>query len=132
MVYQLLRLPLVRFDPKAPAPATAAKKQMIEDNRSDFETWAEGVMADAATNSREVTTSKELAADYAISHPGRSVSQRTVTTTFRKLGAFASPLQVRLPNGSRVRPLALARISYWKQQASDVWTKEASLLKLSQ
>lgn len=39
LFHHLLHLPLGDFDPKAPAPFTQAKKEMIEDNKGDLARW---------------------------------------------------------------------------------------------
>lgn len=129
LLYKLSHVSLDGFDPKAPAPFTAAKKEMIEDNRSDFEAWAVGIMGAAnAPGGVEVSTSAALAAKYHAENPGKTVSQKTVTTTFKKLGAYKHPSQVRLPDGSKVRPIALANVQHWKRQSSEAWGAELARL----
>ncbi|WP_395663314.1 hypothetical protein [Aestuariivirga sp.] len=40
LLHWLIAVELSAFEPKARAPETAAKQQMIEDNRSDLAVWA--------------------------------------------------------------------------------------------
>lgn len=121
----LLRLDLKGFDPKAPAPETAAKLEMIEDNRSDLEAWAADLMGSDLNKllGRELATSAELTQRYRFDRDQRNTSTKAVVGAFKRLGAHARR-QVRLSNGKKVRALALANVDYWKDRTEAEWAAE--------
>lgn len=114
------------FNPKAHAPMTAAKQQMVQDNRSDLETWAADLLASniAQVIGREIVTAHDLAGRYDNETNRRNTSAKAVTGTCKKLGAYARPNQVRLSTGKKVRAMAIARPEYWKQQPESAWAEE--------
>ena len=122
----LLRLDLKGFDPKAPAPETAAKLEMIEDNRSDLEAWAADLMGSDLNKvlGRELATSAELAQLYRHERDQRNTSTKAVVSAFKRLGAHARPGQVRLSTGKKVRALVLANVDYWKDRTESEWAAE--------
>ena len=128
LLHRLSNLSLTGFNPKAPAPQTAAKTEMIADSQSDFENWAQSNMSGGAQNgvAKELVTSAELKSDYEDTGRGK-VSTKTVTCTFKRLGAFAFKGQVRLANNNKVRPLAIDRMDYWKQQSEAAWAARIQL-----
>lgn len=124
LLYYLLSLDVAAYDPKAPAPRTLAKTMMIENNRSDFEIWAEHIVSGRAGNllGREIATATELAARYKL-ESGKEVSAKTVNTTFKKLGAFQRAHQVRVGD-HKLRPLAIDRPQYWRDESESSWAAE--------
>ncbi|MFA6312656.1 MAG: primase-helicase family protein [Sterolibacterium sp.] len=122
----LLRFNLSSFNPKAPAPMTAAKQQMVQDNRSDLETWLNDLMASdvSAVLGREVVTGHELARRYDTDTSRRNTSAKAVTTACKKLGAYARSDQVRLKAGKKYRAMAIARAEFWKEQPEAEWATE--------
>lgn len=114
------------FNPKAHAPMTAAKQQMVQDNRSDLETWLSDLMASnvAAVLGREIVTGHEIARRYDHDTDRRNTSAKAVTSTCKKLGAYARPHQVHIAGGKKVRAMAIARADYWKAQSEVAWTAE--------
>lgn len=114
------------FNPKAPAPMTDAKQQMVQDNRSDLETWLADLMASEiiVIVGREVVTGHELARRYDLDTVRRNTSAKAVVGACKRLGAYARTNQVRLANGKKVRALAIARPDYWAKQAESVWADE--------
>jgi hypothetical protein len=125
--YWFRNLDVSGFDPKAPAPMTVAKQQMIEDSRSDLESWAVDLLASdlIARMGREVVTANELASRYS-AETGRTVlpSSKTVVGVFKKLGAYARPTQIRVATGKKLRVLAIARPDFWKSQSEANWAAE--------
>ena len=117
----LQSIKLGTFNPRAPAPQTDAKLQMVDDNRSDLEAWASSIMSSGASMvlGREIATSFELAERYGFESNRERPSSKTIIAAFKRLGGRGRPSQVRLPSGKRVRVIALERTSYWEQQASE-------------
>ena len=124
--HALLHYDISDFDPKAPAPMTDAKMQMVQDNRSDVEAWVADLMvSDVATLiGREVATATELARRYAAETGHREPSAKTIVGACKRNGAYARDSQVRLKNGKKARVLALARPVYWKAQPEPAWSEE--------
>lgn len=113
LLHWLLALDLSAFDPKARAPETAAKRQMIEDNRSDLAVWAAEIMQSgpAVKFGREIVKSDELARRFEVDTDGKKPSLKAVAAVFKKLGAGAR--QIRLINGTKARVLVLANVKDW-------------------
>jgi hypothetical protein len=124
----LLQQDLSGFNPKAPAPMTEAKQQMVQDNRSDLENWVAELMGSNIGQliGRELATGNELARRYALETQHKEPSAKTIVGTCKKHGAYARATQVRLANGKKVRVLALARPQHWKLQPEPDWAAEMS------
>lgn len=124
LLHHLRSLDIADFNPKARAPSTAAKRMMIEDNRSDFEVWAVQLIASGAGKiiGREMATAAELAERYR-QDAGAKVSTRTVTTTLKRLGATQREHQVRVRQ-LKVRPIALDRPDHWQREPETSWAAE--------
>jgi hypothetical protein len=121
---------ITAFNPKAHAPMTSAKQQMVQDNRSDLETWVADLMASTVSQviGREVVTAHEIAKRYDGETNRRNTSAKAVTSTCKKLGAYTRTNQVRLPSGKKVRAMALARSDYWAKQSEAEWADELGKL----
>lgn len=131
LLQRLLQVDISSFDPKAPAPETAAKWQMVADNRSDLETWADSVMQTGplALFGRELVTAAELAHRYMMDTNRREPpSAKAVVAVFKRFGAKARPNQIRLPNGTRVRVLALANTDRWQLKSEPECAAEMAKL----
>jgi hypothetical protein len=117
---------LTRFDPTTPAPATAAKAEMIEDNRSDLERYLADVMGSnvTAVMGRDLFTASELAMRYHYDLGGKGVppSSKAVTSACKKLGACAR--QITLPSGKKRRVLAIANPGTWTARPNGDWAQE--------
>ncbi len=127
--YMLLQIDLSAFNPKAAAPMTDAKLQMVQDNRSDLENWLAELMASNISQvvGRELVTANELARRYA-SHTGhREPSAKTIVGICKKHGAFARTSQVRLVSGDKRRVMALTRTQHWQAQPEADWAAEMAL-----
>lgn len=130
LLHYLQNCDIKDFNPKAHAPMTAAKQQMVQDNRSDLETWLADLMTSdvAQVLGREVVTSSELAERYSRATGHRTPSAKAITGAAKKLGAHAHANQVRLAGGKKVRAMAIARADYWKQQPDAEWAVEMGKL----
>jgi hypothetical protein len=122
----LLHYDISDFNPRAPAPMTAAKQQMVADNRSDLESWLADVMASdvAGMFGGEVVMSRSLCRAYAIATDNKAPSEKAIVGACKRLGAYAFPTQVRLKNGKKYRALSLARHDFWKAQSEATWALE--------
>jgi hypothetical protein len=126
LLHFLMKHDLTGFNPKAPAPMTDAKQQMVQDNRSDLENWVAELMGSSVAQliGRELATGNELARRYANETEHREPSAKTIVGTAKKHGAYARTNQVRLASGKKVRVLALERPGYWKLQPEPDWATE--------
>ncbi len=88
LLYQLQKAPLDGFNPRASAPVTDAKRQMIEDNRSDLEAWAESIMqaGPAISFGRDLATAAELAQRYASDTGNKAPSTKAAWAVGKKCG----------------------------------------------
>lgn len=129
LLHFLLQHDLSGFNPKAPAPMTDAKQQMVQDNRSDLENWVAELMGSSVAQliGRELATGNELARRYALETGHREPSAKTIVGTCKKHGAYARTNQVRLTSGKKVRVLALSRPQHWKLQPEPDWAAEMVL-----
>jgi hypothetical protein len=126
LLHFLQHFDLTGFNPKAPAPMTDAKRQMVQDNRSDLENWVAELMDSnvATLIGRELATGNELAHRYAIETGRQAPSAKTIVSASKKHGAAARTNQVRMPNGKKYRVLALTRSSHWIAQPEPDWATE--------
>ncbi len=122
----LLNFDISDFNPKAPAPMTDAKRQMVDDSRSDLESWIADLMASNVSQvlGCELATASVLGRRYKFETEHNVPSAKTIVGACKRLGVYARPNQVRISNGKKVRVLALARMDYWKQQPEASWTAE--------
>ncbi|MFY0690453.1 MAG: PriCT-2 domain-containing protein [Paracoccaceae bacterium] len=132
LLHKLQQMSLKKFDPKAPAPDTAAKREMANDNRSGLEEWAASIIATGAKNAygKEVFAAYELAKRYSYERDNPKPTEKAVTAAFKKLGAQTRPNQVRRSGGRKVRVIALDRPEYWLEQPEGVWAKELQSVSL--
>jgi hypothetical protein len=105
LLYYLQTLDIRLFDPKAPAPTTTARREMIEDNRSDVERWLISIIT--AINifellGRDICTAEELTARYN-AQTGNKASSKTINSTLRKLGIRRLDKQAKMSSGVRPR-----------------------------
>jgi hypothetical protein len=125
LLHRLLAVDLSAFDPKARAPETAAKRQMIENNRSDLAVWAAEIIhsGPAVKFGREIVKSDELARRFE-AEGGKRPSHKAVVAVFKKFGAEAR--QIRLLDGSRARVLILANVKGWMCASEGVCAAEVA------
>ena len=99
------------FNPFTRAPITRAKREMIEDNRSDLERWVADILSAADIGKllgRELVTAEELAILYQGSESRRTVSSKAVYSALSRQGVKKIIKQARLANGARPRVYALS------------------------
>jgi hypothetical protein len=123
--HHLQALDIRSFNPKARAPSTTAKKLMVDANRSDVEVWAEQVVSSGAGQiiGREVVSAMELADCYERATGRPKPSAKTMTTTFKRLGAFQRPSQVRV-GVTKQRLIAIHRVDHWRKEPESSWAAE--------
>jgi hypothetical protein len=127
LLYFLQHLNLADFDPKAPAPVTESKNEMIADNKTELETWVCSIMSAGPLNvfNREVVNSEELVDHYTLVFPLRSrPTTKAITNAFKSNGARSLNRQIPLRDGRRHRILALASHGYWNSQSNSVLAGE--------
>jgi hypothetical protein len=98
------------FDPKAPAPTTSAKQEMIHNNRSDLERWIDTITTAnniSAVLGRELVTAEELTTLYK-NGTGNNLSTKAMNNALIKSGAARINKQARRKDGTRPRVYALA------------------------
>jgi hypothetical protein len=104
-----------QFNPKAPAPMSRAKIEMIEDNRSDLERWLNTILNAtniAALLGREICTADELAAKYKTAS-SNSASSKAISNALIRAGVRRVTKQARCENGKRLRVYALCNPECW-------------------
>lgn len=97
------------FDPRAPAPMTVSKREMIEDNMSDLERWVGDILEIQnlhAAIGRELVTVDELAAQYR-RNTDHTVSTAAMTRALRRASVQRLSKQATRKNGKRPRVYAL-------------------------
>lgn len=127
LLYFLQHLNLADFDPKAPAPLTESKNEMIADNKTELETWVASIMSSGPLNvfNREVVTSEELVDHYAQVFPFRSrPTTKAITNAFKGCNARSLKRQIPLRDGRRHRILTLANHDHWNSLPSTVLAEE--------
>jgi hypothetical protein len=122
----LERFDLSTFDPKRPAPTTAAKEEMVEDVKSEVERFLTDLLDSnvAEILGREIIRAEELCELYSNRTMGQRPSAKAVTQICKRLGAVA--LRISLKGGRKVRLLALGRPNFWSKQDHEIWAEEFS------
>lgn len=111
----LLNVDTTGFDPRAHAPMTRAKRDMINANKSDLERWVEAIVT--ATNitqllGREIVTAEELAGRYR-STANREVSTKAMGNALSKAGITQLHKQAIRADGTRPRVYALSNAAVY-------------------
>jgi hypothetical protein len=106
LLYFLQNLKIRDFNPTAPAPVSASKEAMVEDNKSDLERWMDGVLAQQTFDRNFLLSSEELASRYT-SSTGHSCSSKTITSVLRARGISRLKKQARMMDGSKKRLFVL-------------------------
>jgi hypothetical protein len=120
LLHYLLNLNTTGFNPRAHAPMSRAKLNMINANKSDLERWVETIVT--ATNltkllGREVATVNELASRYRrVSN--RDVSAKAMSNALSKAGIRQLRKQARRSNGTRPRVYALKNTAKYDKLSS--------------
>jgi len=107
LLYFLHKLNTSKFNPKAPAPMSHAKQEMIDDNKSDFEQWLDHTLINLnLTIGREICSADEISRCYQTERCTR-ISAKTINITLQKRGIKRLHKQAKLKDGKRVRIYAL-------------------------
>ena len=109
LLHYLQNYDIGTFNPKAPAPSTKAKSEMIADNHSDLERWVSQTLnADDMTLllGRELCSAEELTLRYT-TMSGNKASTKALANALRREGVPRLEKLARKPDGSRVRCYAL-------------------------
>lgn len=109
LLHYLQNYDIGTFNPKAPAPATKAKWEMIADNHSDLERWVSQTLAAHDLTQllgRELCSAEELTQRYTFMS-GNKTSTRALSNVLRREGVPRLEKMARKADGSRVRCYAL-------------------------
>ena len=98
----LVNINTKEFNPKAPAPSSNAKREMVEDNKSDLERWVDETLEQYQAKEVLLVNAQTLAKQYAQDNK-RSCSSKTTANILRKKGLQKLTKQARLENGRKVR-----------------------------
>jgi hypothetical protein len=97
------------FNENAPAPMTAAKRDMADSNESDVERWLSDLLDVADLRpylGRELVTSRELAQRY-YADTDKTVTDRSIASALGRKGILRLGKQAEQKNGRRPRVYAL-------------------------
>ena len=97
------------FNPRAPAPMTFSKQEMIEDNKSDLERWLSGILQAgdlSATLGRDLVTVEEMTARY-LQNTGNKTSTKAMNGAFSRSKVRRLSKQALCKTGLRPRVYAL-------------------------
>ena len=97
------------FNPRAPAPMTFSKQEMIEDNKSDLERWLSGILHSgdlSATLGRDLVTVEEMTARY-LQNTGNKTSTKAMNGALSRSKVRRLSKQALCKTGLRPRVYAL-------------------------
>jgi hypothetical protein len=120
LLHFLLNLNVGSLNPRAHAPMSRAKQNMINANKSDLERWVETIVT--ATNlanllGREVATVEELSSRYR-RESSREVSAKAMSNALSKAGIRQMKKQAKRSNGTRPRVYALKNATKYDKLSS--------------
>lgn len=113
----MLTLDVTGFNPNAHAPLTVAKREMIEDNKSELERLIGNIMGAtniAALLGRDLVTAEELAHSLGVKLD-RQVNATAVAHVLRAMGVERLTRQALIKNGTRPRVYALANAATYQK-----------------
>jgi hypothetical protein len=122
----LLKFDLTGFLPKGTAPVTEAKREMIQQSKTDLERWlcdtTEDVASVMAVFGKEVVHLDELTKIYCRERSCR-VTSTAVSRAFRRMGAHAKR---RVVTKKKVRQNLISLINHqkWESADNDKWAAE--------
>lgn len=118
-------LDLSAFNPKAAAPMTAAKQEMIDTSRSDVERWLNELRSDpelaVTLLGREIVTLDDLVHTYN-KRGGAKVNTTSVGKALHRLGN-RDKRRIKL-KGGRPHLVSVCRSDYWAEQDNSAWATE--------
>jgi putative DNA primase/helicase len=118
------------FSPNAAAPQTAARTEMIENSRSDAETWVDELLGWPANvlqgHQWTLCTMKELWELFQSEYPRTAVKRKTFASVVRsQRKAVYADNDVQLSSGVRVK-------LYWVGVNSDPWLRQGDMAQIVQ
>jgi hypothetical protein len=124
LMHHFLTLDISTFDPKANAPITEAKREMISHSRTDIERWLNESLDDAnviPTFGKEVIALEDAVAIYQAEGHGRT----NRTAMGKALRRITTPAQRRvLTKRGRKNLVSLANHDRWHDADNDLWARE--------
>ena len=113
LLHYLLNLNTKDFNPTAPAPVSASKESMVEDNKSDLERWMDAVIEELLHSKKFLVSSESLALRYK-NETTHLCSSKTITSALRLRNVTRLNKQARMPNGSKKRLFALKDVATYE------------------
>lgn len=123
----LLKIDSSGFKPKANAPITQAKQEMIRQSKSDLERWLGEVLEDVgsvkAVFGKEVVHLDELTETYCRERRSRTTTSTAVSRAFQRIARHAKR---RVPVGGGRRKNLISLINHEKWDSADIadWSSE--------
>lgn len=126
--YLINDVDLTGFDPKAPAPSTAAKDAMVKASRSGLEQWVADALEDPVGTFGGVVVSAEiLKLSYEQATGDRRATLKAISNAAKSAGARVLPSQVRIMHARRSkkhRVMSLADHDLWETRPASEWAEE--------
>ena len=98
----LVNINTKEFNPKAPAPSSNAKREMVEDNKSDLERWVDETLEQYQANEVLLVNAQTLSKQYSEDNKS-SCSSKTTANILRIKGLQKITKQARLETGRKIR-----------------------------
>jgi hypothetical protein len=98
----LVNINTKEFNPKAPAPSSNAKREMVEDNKSDLERWVDETLEQYQAKEVLLVNAQTLSKQYSEDNKS-SCSSKTTANILRTKGLQKITKQARLENGRKIR-----------------------------
>jgi hypothetical protein len=126
LMHYFLQLDLSEFNPKASAPLTESKREMIEISRSEVERWIHETLADddAITGvfGREVATMDEVILAYHREHPHSRCNTTAMSRALRRKHRYSSCRA--MTHHGRKSLISLTNHDEWDGRDSRAWAEE--------
>jgi hypothetical protein len=128
--YLINDVDLTGFDPKAPAPMTEAKNDMVSAGRSGLEQWMADVLEDPVEAfGGAVITAEILKLAYEHANGDTRSSTKAVGNAAKKAGGQPRGSQVRLTGGKKARVMSLVDHDEWAARSEAEWAEELERVK---
>ncbi len=126
LMHYFLQLDLTGFNPKASAPLTESKREMIHISRSEVERWIYETLDDDATVvgvfGREVATMDEVIRAYHREYPHSRCNTTAMSRALRRKHQYAH-CRAMTPHG-RKSLISLTNHDKWKERDNPEWVDE--------
>ena len=125
----LRQVDVSKFDPKAPAPQTAAKQSMVQAGMSSLDAYVFDLLASqpgTEFKGREIISLQEIVDAFALQAgiATKAPSTRAVAGALGRSGIRCPGRQISLTSGKRARVKALWNVSAWNGKPDIDWIKE--------